>query len=274
MGKITSIQLQQKNKDKYNIFIDDNFKFSVFENTLIHFNLKKGMVVSNEQQLAITKYDLVEKLYAKALQFIAFKMRTKHEFYTKLQNLIQDHTEYHDIIIEDILCKLTEQQLIDDSHYIELFIAENNLTKRKGYKSVIFDLTQKGIDKQLILEHAKFPLKTEYENALFLAQNFLKQKQSLPYRQKKEKLYTYLLQKGFTAAIAKKIIEQLQLEPNEDDEKRLLEKIGAPIFKKYVRLYNKKVLQFKLKEALYKKGFAMHLINTYITEKMEEFIES
>lgn len=270
MNIITAIQIQKKNKDKYNIFLDNQYAFSVFENTLIHFSLVKNMTLTSEQQLNIMKYDAFEKLYHKALVFISYKMRTKKEVKDKLQTIIEQDTQWNEEIIDSILTELEQNKFIDDLLYIDLFIEENHLTKKKGYKAVIFDLMQKGIDKQTILQHAKFSLKKEHENALFLATAYLKQQKLVSFKHKQQKLFQFLLKKGFSTDVVKHTIDNLNLEIDEEVELLTIQKIAHPIVKKYMTLYDSKSFKYKLKDALYRKGFTKNIINQYIEQVMEE----
>ena len=43
LATITKISIQKKAVDRYNIFLDDNYAFSVTEDILIKFNLRKGL---------------------------------------------------------------------------------------------------------------------------------------------------------------------------------------------------------------------------------------
>ncbi len=43
MPNITKITTQKKRKDRYNIFVDEKYAFSVDEEVLLKFHLKKGM---------------------------------------------------------------------------------------------------------------------------------------------------------------------------------------------------------------------------------------
>ena len=46
MGKITAIEVQRKNKKRYNVYIDDSFAFGVHEDVLILHKLTVGMELS------------------------------------------------------------------------------------------------------------------------------------------------------------------------------------------------------------------------------------
>ena len=46
---ITKIELQKKNKSRYNLYSEDIYLFSITEDTLIHFNIAKGQNFSDTE---------------------------------------------------------------------------------------------------------------------------------------------------------------------------------------------------------------------------------
>ncbi|MDT4014759.1 recombination regulator RecX, partial [Staphylococcus aureus] len=42
MPKITKIEVQKKNKERFNLFLDEQFEMGIDIDTLVKFNLKKG----------------------------------------------------------------------------------------------------------------------------------------------------------------------------------------------------------------------------------------
>ena len=46
---ITAITQQKNNKDRYSVFIDDNFAFGLIMQDIVYFKLKQGEEISQEK---------------------------------------------------------------------------------------------------------------------------------------------------------------------------------------------------------------------------------
>ena len=45
MPKITKIEVQKNNKERFNLYLDDEFEMGIDIDTFVYFNLKKGQLV-------------------------------------------------------------------------------------------------------------------------------------------------------------------------------------------------------------------------------------
>lgn len=61
MPNITKITTQKKRKDRYNIFVDEKYAFSVDEEVLLKFQLKKGMELDDLLLAEIQFHDEIQK---------------------------------------------------------------------------------------------------------------------------------------------------------------------------------------------------------------------
>lgn len=57
MPKITKIEVQKKNKERFNLFLDEQFEMGIDIDTLVKFNLKKGQQLEAADMAEIQKYD-------------------------------------------------------------------------------------------------------------------------------------------------------------------------------------------------------------------------
>jgi regulatory protein len=67
MPNITKITTQKKRKDRYNIFVDEKYAFSVDEEVLLKFQLKKGMELDDLLLAEIQFHDEIQKAFTDAL---------------------------------------------------------------------------------------------------------------------------------------------------------------------------------------------------------------
>jgi regulatory protein len=85
MKKITKIEYQKKNKERFNIYIDDEYGFAVDISILIKYSLKKGMelddalideILLSEEEISVYNYGIsVLSRYFKSEYELRLKMK-------------------------------------------------------------------------------------------------------------------------------------------------------------------------------------------------------
>lgn len=127
------------------------------------------------------------------LYYISFKQRTKKEVVTYLL----DH-DIPNFQIAKIIDELTASRFIDDDAYAASFIRGKVLGKSSGPYQIRQKLTEKGIDKELVLDKLDelFDFDTQVEVATHLAEKLVMTKYSrLPLKALKMKISTHLTSK-------------------------------------------------------------------------------
>src|SRR5690625_147307 len=79
---ITKISRQKKNTSRYNIFIANEYAFSVSEDVLVRYRLYKGMELTRELMKEIKASESWNKVYSDALFYLNYRMRTEKEMST------------------------------------------------------------------------------------------------------------------------------------------------------------------------------------------------
>ena len=83
--KITAIKQQVKRLDRYSVYVDDEYAFSLSEQALLDSGLASGRELSREELTSYKQLSADDKLYQQALRYIAMRMRTAWEVETYLQ---------------------------------------------------------------------------------------------------------------------------------------------------------------------------------------------
>lgn len=260
--KITKIEIQKKKKNRYNIYLDDEFAFGVDEATLIKFALQKDMEVTKEQIVEIQREDFYQQAYQKALSFLNFKLRTTKEVFQKLEKL-----EYDEVTIHQVLQHLQEMGLLNDRFYAESYLHENAILAKKGPKAVAFELKKKGISDALIQQVlSSFSDEQQLEQALEMGQQYVNRQTQVSIKSAKQKVYTYLLQKGYDSDVIQQAISYLTFEQQEEQELQLALKEARRVYPQLARKYQEGQLWYQLKGKLYAKGFASDMIEAAIEQ--------
>ena len=79
MPKITKLEVQKKNKERFNLYLDGEFEMGIDIDTLVKFNLKKDQMLEPQDMEQIQKYDHYRRGVNMAIQYLSFKKRTEKE---------------------------------------------------------------------------------------------------------------------------------------------------------------------------------------------------
>lgn len=200
MSKITKIEIQKRNKDKVNLFLDDEFRCGLTAESVVRARLAVGDELIEERLDEIFLTSESEIAFNKACDYISRSMKTVKQIRDWLKGKGFDLK-----VIENVIKKLCEYRYIDDSLYAELYINSNISTK--GKRRLAVELTQKGISKDLIEKTVEIlPDDKLSENANVLAEKYMRNKE--PSTQNLVKLQRYLLSRGYDYETVNTIIKK------------------------------------------------------------------
>ena len=264
--QITKIEVQKKKQNRFNIYINDKFAFGVDEATLLKFALTKGTELSQDTIREIEQETQYQNAYQKALHFLNFKLRTAKEVYEKLEKL-----EVSDEVINQVLQQLMDHSFVNDQFYAESYVRENFALQKKGPKAVAFELKKKGVNDSIIQRAlAEFDESTQLDQALDIAQKYVDRQGNAPVKTVKQKVYGFLMQRGYDLEIVQSVISELTFEKQKENEEELVMKQGERILKTLLSKYGTQDSQlwYQLKGKLYQKGFSGSAIDGAI-EKLK-----
>jgi regulatory protein len=149
--------------------------------------------------------DLLKKAKDYVYRLLKFRMRSEQEIIQRLKN-----KKFDDNTIKKVVSYFKDIGLIDDLKFCQLWF-EQRLNKPFGFLRITEELRQKGIPQQII-DKVLAEKKNDYneeELILKIIQKKLKDKISCPSIKDKRKLYSYLLQRGFTWEAVSGVIDSL-----------------------------------------------------------------
>ena len=190
MSKITAIEVQKKDKERYSLFVDGEFFSGVSMETVIKHHLKVGLELEKSKLAEILYVTEKEKAVKKALDYVSKALKTKRQVKEYLLN-----KEFSEEIVYNVLDKLIEYGLINDYNYCLRYI--ETYSKTQGRKLMEYKLMLKGISKTDI-EKAFMEIDGEIdnvENVYNLAVKHLKGKERT--FENYSKTYRYLASKGY-----------------------------------------------------------------------------
>lgn len=205
MGKITKIEVQKRNKKRVNVYIDEEYAFSVGMEIVYKENLTKGLEVDEEKLSIIVKKENVSKCKETALRILDKSYKSEKELKEKLVQ-----KEYDKYAIDQTLNFLHEYNLVNDEKYAKLYIKDRLRTQ--GRNKIKYSLIQKGINEEIISELLEESDKEEEKNIAYNLAN--KKYIQLQKREDdiyiiKNKLSRFLIGRGYDYSMIKDIINEI-----------------------------------------------------------------
>lgn len=263
MQVISKITRQKNNKERYNIYLNEKYAFSVDESTLIKFGLTKGKILDDFEMDEITYEDEISKAFNRALNYLSYQMRSEYEIKKKLLE-----AGFGESVILEAIRKLERLGFLNDETYSKALLETKKKTAKKGPKAIKQDLIKKGIDKQTqekVLE--TFTYEEQLEIAMQLAEKTVRTNSKKTPSQIKQKIQEVLSRKGYSFEIIHEVLDQIDIELEDGDWEQLIAVQGEKIWSKYTKKYEGEILYLKFKQALYQKGFPLEIIEQFIEEK-------
>ena len=206
---ITSIE-EQKKKGRYNIFVDGEYAFGLYRETIYHFGLRPKDELDDKKIEELKSYDEINFGKKVAYRFLNFKPRSEKEVRSKLRS-----HKLSDESIDKIIDSLKEFKFINDEQYAKMFIESKVSLKPEGRRSLKIRLAQKGIGKETSEKTVEenYTEETEFQKAQDLFKKYKKKVKAKTPLEKKQKCYRHLLSKGFSFDLINRV---LKIEDNGD----------------------------------------------------------
>ncbi|MEO6694606.1 MAG: RecX family transcriptional regulator [Ignavibacteria bacterium] len=201
--KITKIEKQKKDSTRYNLYIDGEFGFGLYEDTILIFGLRSGDEIEEEKIKEIREQDEFNFGKKISYSFLSYRQRSKKELTKKLKE-----KKISEVIIDKIIKLLEDQKYIDDSSFAKLFLESKIRSKPLGKRLLQIKLFEKGIDKETAENMLKenYSEEKELESAIKLYRKYSGKVKAKDSADKKQKCYRYLISRGFSFEIAGKVV--------------------------------------------------------------------
>ncbi|MFC3885365.1 recombination regulator RecX [Bacillus songklensis] len=269
MPIITKITTQAKNSERYNVYLDygkgEEYGFSVDEYVLVKFQLKKGRELDELDLTEIQYADDVKKAYNLALNYLSYRMRSKKEVHTYLKS-----KGIGEMIIQEVLHKLDDQRYIDDLEFAKAYARTQRSTTVKGPNLIRKELKEKGIaDEYIDISLMDFSDNEQLQTAIKIADKTKGKNQKLSSSALRQKIEQTLQQKGYSFTIIQQLFHEWGVEKEEDAEWEALKHQGLKAHRRYEK-YEGWEYERRMKQSLYRKGFAIEDIKRLLEELKSE----
>jgi regulatory protein len=210
MHVITALEVQKKNKERVNVYLDGEYAFSL---SLIEAaRLRKGQQLAEDEVAALKGQDEVGKAVDRAARFLAYRPRSVQEV---RRNLQEHKTEPE--VIEAAIERLSAMGYLDDTAFARFWVQNRNEFKPLSPKALRYELRQKGVPSDII-DEALASLEAD-ELAYRAARSRVSRLRQTSKHTFRQKLSTFLQQRGFGYTTIHDVVERLieELEAQDED---------------------------------------------------------
>ncbi|MCB9457532.1 MAG: RecX family transcriptional regulator [Anaerolineaceae bacterium] len=207
-GVITALEVQKRDKQRVNIYLDGEYAFSL---SLIEAaKLHKGQVLSEELIAELRDEDTILRAVDTAAHFLGYRPRSMAEV---RQNLADKG--FSPSVIETALGRLVERGYVDDLAFARYWVQNRSTFRPRSQQALRYELRQKGVTE----DHIQAAL-TDLDE-LSLAYEVARQRASRlrhPTREDfRKKLGGLLQRRGFSFTTVRETLDRLADELVEDD---------------------------------------------------------
>ena len=197
MNIITKMEISKRNKERINIYIDEEYAFSISAELVYKENLKVKDKVDVQLLRKLSDEDNYIKCKNTALKIIERTYKSEKE-------LAESH------IIKRTINFMKEYNLLNDNSYATMYVKDKS--KIAGKRKIKYTLLQKGIDENIIENELEKLDNNELKNAAY--EMALKKYKVISKREADEyklmqKLYRFLMGKGYVYDLIKDVVKSI-----------------------------------------------------------------
>ena len=204
-GRITRLERQKRNKQRINIYINEEYAFALHEDVLIKYRLTKGAELDEADMRELLEAEERSRAEQYALRHIGMRPRTTEEVRQYLLG-----KGFSAEVAAETIVRFIERKYLDDRLYARQWIEERMRLKPRGSRLLRQELQHKGIDSRLIEEALSEPdHDEEYEACLVCARKKSARRTFASYMEMRDKIGPFLQRKGFPLGTINRVLRQL-----------------------------------------------------------------
>jgi regulatory protein len=205
---VTAIEIQKRNKERVNVYLDGEYAFSL--NLLDGAKLHKGQTLTDAEIAGMQSEDLVVRAVDSAARFLGHRPRSVAEVRKNLKE-----KDFEPGVIDKALERLTAMGYLDDRAFAKYWVENRTHFKPLGAAALRFELRQKGIADALVREVLET---VDDENGAYEAASpLLKRMRGMDRRTARQKISTTLARRGFAYDVVRTALDRLFDEVADED---------------------------------------------------------
>lgn len=202
--EITSVEKSKKNKDRYSVYIDDSYAFSISEEDYISLGLYEKKSMSDEEIEYIKETVNYRAAKSDGIRYLSIKLRTAKEVVLKLSGLGYDTST-----VEKAVDELIALGYINNKLYVQKYVFDRSKLKPTSKRLLKLELLNRGLDEEDIDQ----VLDSWDVDETVIAEGLVKKKfgkYDMTDEKNIRKIYMFLGHRGYSGEIINEIITKIK----------------------------------------------------------------
>ena len=188
--KISHIKQQAKRADRYSIFVDEKYAFSLSESALLSSGLFIGQELTKDQLADLKDSSTRDKAYNQALGQLARRPRSEWEVRDYLKR-----KDYDPELINEVVGRLYKVNLLNDAEFARMWVDNRRLLKSTSQRRLQMELRQKRVADEVIQQTLANDPTDERQ---VLSDLIARKRKIARFAADDQKLMAYLIRQGFS----------------------------------------------------------------------------
>ena len=210
--KITSISVQQRDKNRVNVSIDGKYRFSLDLSQVTELGIRVGNEYTEAELADLENESQFGKLYMRALEYSLMRPHSQHELSQYLYRKTRDtrtkegaiRKGVSKVLTERVYARIIEKGYVDDEAFARYWVENRQLRKGISKRKLQAELASKGVDRSIVDSLLVETERTDEE----VIQKIIEKKASR--YDDEQKLIAYLARQGFSYDDIKQALETLK----------------------------------------------------------------
>ena len=210
--KITSISVQQRDKNRVNVSVDGKYRFSLDISQLTELGVKTGNEYTEVELADLENESQFGKLYMRALEYSLMRPHSQHELSQYLYRKTRDtltktgtiRKGVSKALTERVYARIIEKGYVNDEAFARYWVENRQLRKGISKRKLQAELASKGVDRSIIVLFVSESERTDEDEL----QKIIEKKASR--YDDDQKLIAYLARQGFGYEDIKNALERLK----------------------------------------------------------------
>lgn len=202
--RITAIELQKRNPNRVNVFLDGEFAFGVPLTAVADHGLRSGAVISPEKLRELKELDDTAKAIESAIRLLTSRPRSVREISDRLRQ-----KEYDERTIDRAIARLREWRYIDDEAFARVWVENRDAHRPRGRRLLQQELRDKGIERETVAAAIDEAGIDEHAGALAIARSKMRSYRDLEEPVLRRRLGAFLSRRGYSYAVVKPVLDEL-----------------------------------------------------------------
>ncbi len=201
MPTITDIKQQKRSTERFSLYVDGRYSFSLSDLALSNSGLCAGQTLTVAEVEHWQSKALEAKAYHAAMGQLSYRRRSRRELVDFLRR-----KDYDEEMAAGVITRLELLGLIDDAAFAAAWIADRQLLRPRSKRTLRTELMQKGIDRETITLALS---EVTDEGQLEVLVGLIERKRRQSAYQEPQKLMSFLARQGYAYDQIKKALARL-----------------------------------------------------------------